>query len=58
VPSPEEEEVRRDITAFQRYGLEEFEADRRLAYLRGWAYHANVEFNDAELTPPAACQIL
>jgi len=56
--SPEGEEVGHDITAFQRYGLEEFEAYRRSGYLKGWAYLANIESNYTDLTPPAACQIL
>ena len=54
----EGEEVGHDITAFQRYGLGEFEAYRQLGYLMGWAYLANVQFNNVELTPTKPCEML
>ncbi len=58
VESPRGEEFPQTSTAFQWYELEEFEAYRQLGYLMGWAYLVNVEFNDAELTPSAACRSL
>jgi hypothetical protein len=58
VESPKGEEFPQTSTVFQWYELEEFEAYRHLGYLMGWAYLANVEFNDAELTPTAGCKAL
>jgi hypothetical protein len=58
VESPKGEEFPQTSTVFQWYELEEFEAYRQLGYLMGWAYLANVDFNDAELTPGAAWRSL
>ena len=58
VDSPKGEEFPQTSTTFQWYELEEFEAYRLLGYLMGWAYLANVQFNDTELTPAATCQSL
>jgi hypothetical protein len=58
VESPKGEEFPQTSTVFQWYELEEFEAYRHLGYLMGWAYLANVEFNDAELTPTDGCRSL
>ena len=58
VESPKREGLSQTSTSSQWYELEEFEAYRQLGYLMGWAYLANVEFNDAEFTPTAACHVL
>ena len=58
VELPKGEELAQTSTTFQWYELEEFEAYRQLGYLMGWAYLANVEFNDTEPTPTAACNAL
>ena len=46
VDSPKGVEFPQTSTTFQWYELEEFEAYRLLGYLMGWAYLANVQFND------------
>jgi hypothetical protein len=58
VESPKGEEFPQTSSVLQWVELEEFEANRQLGYLMGWAYLANVDFNDAELTPTAACRSL
>jgi hypothetical protein len=58
VESPKGEEFPQTSKVFQWVELEEFEAYRQLGYLMGWAYLANVDLNDAELTPGAACRSL
>jgi hypothetical protein len=58
VESPKGEEFPQTSSVFQWYELEEFEAYRQLGYLMSWASLANVDFNDAELTPGAACRSL
>ena len=58
VESPNGEGLSQTSTSLQWYELEEFEAYRQLSYLMGWAYLANIEFNEAELTPTATCRSL
>ncbi|WP_455387785.1 patatin-like phospholipase family protein [Petrachloros mirabilis] len=58
VDSPKGEEFPQTSTIFQWYEFEEFEAYRHLGYLMGWAYLSNLQFNDAELVPAAACNAL
>jgi hypothetical protein len=58
VDSPQGEEFPQTSTMFQWYELEEFEAYRQLGYLMGWAYLSSLSFNEAELTPAAACHAL
>jgi len=58
VDSPQGDEFPQTSTMFQWYELEEFEAYRHLGYLMGWAYLSSLSFNEAELTPAAACHAL
>jgi len=58
VESPKGKEFPQTSTVFQRYELKEFEANRHLGYVMGWAYLSNIDFSDEDLRPSTTCRVL